>query len=162
MVRFALVSGAMCLAAGCTSIDGEELRTKPSNVGVEEALTQIGAGFAGMRAELKGVQPIGISACKVTVALNVTGSVDEEDKLVVDLSATAPEEIAEVKAEIEGEAGRTVNVTRGNTINIELYNAACLPPGTLGHDKPEKLDSIREVFNDDSTIFNYQITRPSQ
>ena len=51
MVRFALVSGAMCLAAGCTSIDGGGIRTKPSKVGVEEALTQIGAGFAGMRAE---------------------------------------------------------------------------------------------------------------
>ena len=62
-------------------------------------------------------------------------SESQEGKIVLDLSA--PIEV--VKVGVEAEQNRNITSARGNTINIEMYNPGCLPKGTLGYKKPEKI-----------------------
>ena len=109
---------------GCQSFSPQQLA---STVTVSEALEDIGQGFNEMSKAL-GEEKLGLFPCKLTVELNVAAHATEIGKLAV--AATRLEgSVAEAKSEAK----------RDNKITVELYAPACLPTGTLGHDKPEQL-----------------------
>ncbi len=119
---------------------------EPQDVTVSEALKDIGKGFADLDAELRD-KVLGVYPCKITVSLDVKASAKDAGKVVVDLSTkprvveTTPLDPA-AKANIErsGEAA----AERGNTVEILMYNPACLPNNTLGYDKPDSLNKAME------------------
>lgn len=129
--------------SGCASLSPNEIVTKPSNVGVSEALTQIGEGFSGMKGAL-GDTKLGLFPCKVTVNLNVTASANDSSKLVVDFSATAPQKVVDASGTANAEFTADSTAQRGNAVAIEMYSVACLPKETLAYDKPDKYGLILE------------------
>jgi hypothetical protein len=130
--------------SACASLSPEDIKSEPSNVGVKEALTQIGEGFSGMKEGL-GETKLGLYPCKVTVNLNVTASATDNNQLVIDLSATPPTQVIDASASVQGEFSATSTAQRGNTVVVEMYNLVCLPEGTLGYEKPDKYPAVLEA-----------------
>jgi hypothetical protein len=133
--------------SACASLSPEDIESTPSNVGVKEALTQIGEGFSGMKKAL-GETKLGLHPCKVTVNLNVTAGATDNNQLVIDLSATPPTQVIDASASVKGDFSATSTAQRGNTVVVEMYNLVCLPEGTLGYEKPDKYPIILEAVPD--------------
>jgi len=140
----------LCLSS-CAAFSPKDV-ANPTNLTVENALTDVGRGFAGMKTELrKSDVKLGLFPCKVTVNLNVTASADQGGKLVVDAS-TAPTstaattQINTLTASGHVEQTNTSTATRGNTVVVEMYSVACTPKDTLAGTFPDKVGSVtREV-----------------
>ncbi|WP_446810556.1 hypothetical protein ACH50O_02920 [Methylomonas sp. 2BW1-5-20] len=118
---------------GCSAFSPRDL-AEPSELEIDVVMGKIGTGFANMKAELnKGNTKLGIWPCKVTTTLNVTASAEQGGKLVLDTTIRVPTEV--VNADISGHAEQTNNssATRGNVINIEMYNPACVPKDTVAY-----------------------------
>lgn len=141
-------------ASGCAAFSPKDL-AQPTSLTVEHALVDVGAGFAGMKNELRrnGDQKLGLYPCKVTVNLNVTASADQGGKLVLDAS-TAPTSVATstltntVSGSVHAEQTNSSSATRGNTVAVELYSIACLPAGTLGQVNPDKVAIVTKAADE--------------
>ena len=145
LMKCLLIASSICTTLGCTAVttSSKDLNSQPSNVGIRDALEQIGEGFAVMGAA-NSKKTLGLYACQVKVNLNVTASANESDKLVVDLSATPNIDILDLGAEVDAESSATAQASRSNAIEVNLFNPACLPPGTLAYDKPNEYPKIIE------------------
>ena len=134
---------------GCAAFSPNEV-AKPSTLTIANAMGDIGEGFLNMRATLDKNPnlKLGLWPCKVTATLNVTANADMGGKLVLDTSIKPPVKV--VDASITGHAEQTNNssATRGNTVDVELYSAACLPKDTLGFDKPDKVSTVGGAMTD--------------
>ncbi|TAN70488.1 MAG: hypothetical protein EPN17_05055 [Methylobacter sp.] len=139
-----LLSFAISSLTACAAFSPNEI-ANPSKLTVDQAMESIGLGFQKMKTALDG-NKLGLWPCKVTTTLNVTANADQGGKLVLDTTIKPPADV--VTAEIKGHAEQTNNssATRGNTINIELYSAACIPKDTLGYDKPEKVQGVVDAL----------------
>jgi hypothetical protein len=138
--------------SACASLSPEDIESKPSNVGVKEALTQIGEGFLGMKTAL-GETKLGLYPCKVTVNLNVTASATDNNQLVIDLSVKPPAQVIDASASVKGDFSATSTAQRGNTVVVEMYNLVCLPEGTLGFEKPDKYPLVLEAVPKEGAMF---------
>lgn len=129
----------------CAAFSPNEI-ADPSTLTIDEAMESIGEGFQKMKTKLDG-NKLGLWPCKVTTTLNVSANADKGGKLVLDTTIKPPADI--VTAEIKGNVTQANNssATRGNTVNIELYSAACIPKDTLGYDKPEKVQSVVDALD---------------
>jgi hypothetical protein len=135
--------------AGCAAFSPNEV-ADPSHLTIDNAMQSIGEGFIKMQAALSG-NKMGLWPCRVTTTLNVTANADQGGKLVLDTTIKPPSEV--VTAEIKGHAEQTNNssATRGNTISVEMYNAACIPKDTIGYDKPDKVDLVVKALENSKT-----------
>lgn len=144
-----------CLGS-CTSYSPKDV-ADPTKLTVEDAMTDVGRGFAGLKAELrKSDLKLGIFPCKVTVNLNVTAAAGERGKLVIDAS-TAPTTTATttltntISASGHFEQENSSSATRGNTVVIEMYNVACVPKDTLAGSFPDKVEKVSKVVQESPT-----------
>lgn len=131
--------GVMALTCGgCVAFSTNDV-AQPSTLTVEQALGDVGAGFAAMKAHLKG-QKTGLYACSVSLNLKVTANASMGGQLVVDISSSpSGGNISSAGAKLTQD--NTSSALRDNTIDVKLYSPACLPKGTLGADKPGELIS---------------------
>ncbi len=136
---------------GCASLTPKDIVSKPSNIGVESALSQLGQGFGRMKQNLGDTQ-LGLYPCKITVNLNVTASADKSGKLVLDLDATPPVELISASAGVDAEVKAEAQAERGNSMIIEMYNPLCLPPGTLAYEKPDKYPLIIQNIPEEAPL----------
>ncbi|MBB2754543.1 UNVERIFIED_ORG: hypothetical protein GGI57_005278 [Rhizobium aethiopicum] len=142
-----------CLALqGCAAFSPSDL-AKPTSLSVEEALSDVGRGFAGMKHELRRSDlKLGLYPCKVTVNLNVTASAEQGGKLVLDAS-TAPTTttttalVNTVSASGHVEQVNSSSASRGNTVVVEMYSVACTPKDTLAGTHPEKISAVTSELN---------------
>ena len=74
---------------------------------------------------------LGLFPCRIEISLNVKAGQKQSEGLVV---GTGPE--FETIFKLASEYSEEIVAQRGNTIEIEMYNPACLPPDTLGYEKP--------------------------
>ena len=134
------------MLSACASFTPQEV-VDPKEVTVSEALQDIGKGFIKMDTALGG-RVLGLYPCEVKVTLNLKASAKESGKLVIGLASkprvleghSNPTDPA-AKADIEQTAEAAAE--RGNTIDLRMYNPACLPTGTLGYEKPGDLGKAR-------------------
>ncbi|MDR6100574.1 hypothetical protein QE369_000752 [Agrobacterium larrymoorei] len=148
---FATVVSLSYLPA-CAAYTPNDL-AKPTSLTVEAALTDIGAGFAGMKSKLRegGDLKLGLYPCKVIANFNVTASAAQGGKLVIDAS-TAPTTTAQttktntLSATVQAEQVNSSSATRGNTIAIEIYNVACIPKDTLATIQPDKVGVVANAL----------------
>ncbi|WP_126911571.1 hypothetical protein [Rhizobium chutanense] len=145
----------LCLGS-CAAYSPKDV-ANPTKLTVEDAMTDIGRGFAGLKAELrKSDLKLGIFPCKVTVNLNVTASADQGGKLVIDAS-TAPTTTATtsltntISASGHFEQTNSSAATRGNTVVVEMYNVACVPKDTLAGSFPDKVEKVSKVVQESPT-----------
>ena len=122
-MRTMVVLSAVALLSACAGSGVLDSDTA-ERISVSAALTDIGAGLHGMQKNL-GDFTAGLFACSVVVTLTVSASAAGESEIAL---ASAQE------IEITSGANRAEN--RGNTVEVAMYNAACLPDGTLGHENP--------------------------
>lgn len=139
------------LVTGCMSIDSNRIVSQPSNIGIENALSQVGRGFGRMKQSLGDTQ-LGLYPCKITINLNVTASANESGKLVLDLQASPPTNALNASASAKGEATAGAEAKRGNSMVVEMYNPLCLPPSTLAYEKPDKYPLIIENIPDEEPL----------
>ena len=131
--------------AGCTDLTTRQIY-EGNTVSVESALTDIGTGFAKMTKAL-GDRKLGLYPCRISIQFNVTAGANEDNKLVIN-----PTPGTNVTATLGG----TSNASRGNTVNIDMYNPGCMPEKTLGYEKPDKVkttaDGMRLIDADGKVI----------
>lgn len=146
-----LMTIALVPLAGCAAFTPFDL-ANPTNLTVEDALRDVGAGFAGMREELdqrRGLK-LGLYPCKVTVNLNVTADAAQGGKLTLDAS-TAPSQttstthVNTVTASGHVEQTNTSTAHRGNTVVVEMYSVPCIPKDTLGGTNPSKVRLVSDA-----------------
>lgn len=140
--------------SACTAFKPSDV-ANPSKLTISEAMNDIGMSFAKLKSQLSNNSPnskplhLGLWPCKVVVTLNVTAGATDNAQLVLDTAIRTPANA--VNAEIKGHAEKnsTSSASRGNTVNIELYNSACIPKDTIGYDKPEHVKDISDALSDD-------------
>lgn len=135
---------ALCLflLTACNGLSQYDV-PNPKDVTVSTALRDIGDGFASMSQALEG-QVLGVYPCRISLRLNVRASTQTEDKLVLGFSHNVTKDegqsrILPIEAETRAEHGGSATSEHGNTIEVELYNAGCLPESTLGFARPNEI-----------------------
>ncbi len=136
------------LETACAAFSPKDV-ANPTNLTVESALRDVGAGFAAMQREVRQ-QPnmkLGLFPCKVTVSLNVTASADQGGKLTLDASTAPTTTQATVISNTFSAAGHveqtnTSSATRGNNVVVELYSVPCIPKDTLAGTAPDKVSAV--------------------
>lgn len=117
--------------AGCAAFSPGEL-AKPSNLEIDVVLEKIGSGFTKMKNQL-GENKLGIWPCKITTTLNVTASADQGGKLVLDTKIRPPVEPVSADITLHADQTNSSSASRGNVINIEMYNPGCFPKDTVAY-----------------------------
>lgn len=150
---FGLCSLALTVT-GCAAFSPADLAA-PTELTVEKAMTNVGAGFAGMHEEInrKGPRKLGLYPCKVTVNFNVTASAAQGGTLVLSTS-TAPTttQTVELKNTVTADARieqtNESSASRGNTVVVEMYSIPCTPLQTLAGQHPDKVMQVVRAANE--------------
>jgi len=131
-----VVISLACISGGCTSEFG-----KPTNITLEQALTSVGLGLAGMRTAERSVAGAGgLIPQSVTITFNVGASASDNGSLSI--QGAAP-----VTASGSASTSTTAAATRSNQITITLTNILFAPAGVLA-DNPDTLDKLLKTLKD--------------
>ncbi|MGA0533561.1 hypothetical protein [Hansschlegelia sp. KR7-227] len=151
--------------AGCASFTPAQV-ADPTGLTIERAMTDVGAGFAGMNAALRrdGHRvKTGLYPCKVVVTLNVTANAERGGGLLLDANAAAPAvktetaSTATADAKLHVEQKNSSTAVRGNTVNIEMYSIPCLPTDTLAGSAPDKVSTVVKAATDGVDFAPYSL-----
>ena len=135
-----VVISLACISGGCTSEFG-----KPTNITLEQALTSVGLGLAGMRTAERSVAGAGgLIPQSVTITFNVGASASDNGSLSIQGAAPAG---APVTASGSASTSTTAAATRSNQITITLTNILFAPAGVLA-DNPDTLDKLLKTLKD--------------
>lgn len=124
--------------------------SKPSEITLVEAMTQVGKGLAAMRSE-QGDAKTGLIAETATVTFNIAASSDSNTGLKVDLSPPAVSEGVEAGGTLDSKRASS----RSNAVTVTFKNILALPKETVGYvlagtednGKGTKLERVVDEFD---------------
>lgn len=159
VMQFLIVPSVFAISA-CAAFSPTDL-VNPKSVTVEQALSDVGAGFASMKQELnkKGPTKLGLYPCKVSLELAVKSSADQNGKLVLD-NKQSQSTSSGVGFNFDAEQENKSSASRGNTIKVEMYSIPCIPKETLAFEKPDKVKIVAKAA-EEAVIFSPQLMRPN-
>jgi hypothetical protein len=130
-----LVVAALSMLGGCASEFG-----KPTNITLEQALTSVGTGLAGMRAAQRGVPGGGgLIPQTVTVTFDVGASATDNGSLTLQASTPAASPVT-ASGTITG--GSTITVNRSNQVSLTLTNILFAPNAGILADNPDTIQKL--------------------
>lgn len=149
----AILAISACFSApACTSLSNQ--LAPPEEISLNSAMKQLGPAFAALDEGLKG-QRLGVVACEITVAFNISASGSETSSLSAGGAAGAiPQASLAVSSATANVGYQAVSQgIRGNTITIKFQHTSCLPQNALaGNVKAleeinEKLDNLGQLHS---------------
>jgi hypothetical protein len=112
---------------------------KPTSISLEQALTSVGTGLAGMREAQRAVPGAGgLIPSAVTITFDVGASATDNGSL--NIQASAPTS-SPVTVTAGGTAGTTISTNRSNSVTVTLTNILFAPSGIVA-DNPDTLDKL--------------------
>lgn len=102
--------------------------SKPSEITLVDAMTQVGQGLAAMRAA-QGDAKTGLIAETATVTFNIAASSSVDTGLKVDLSAPAVSEGVEAGGTLDSKRASS----KSNAVTVTFKNILALPKETVGY-----------------------------
>lgn len=133
--------------------------SKPSEITLVDAMTQVGKGLAAMRAE-QGDAKTGLIAETATVTFNIAASSNVDTGLKVDLAPPAVSEGVEAGGTLDSKRASS----RSNAVTVTFKNILVLPKETVGYvlagtednGKGTKLERVVDGF--DIQLFMHPVT----
>ncbi len=141
---------------GCqTAVD------KPSKITLVDAMTQLGAGFSGMRIAENGART-GLIPDTADVTFNIGANSSDSKSLTVDLkgSVTPPQIPVNISADLAAALSHAYTSSRGSQVTIHFVNVMTINPSNTMvkslDDLQKASEIIRSSTNTDLEIMNWK------
>lgn len=133
----------LCVAAaGCSSYRPADI-AQPPRITLREALVDVVDALNAARERSEHHRErTGLNPCGVTAVFNVAARATDGGRAELGLSVAPP--VVPVGVTAAGELSRTAEASRGNVVTVHLTSPACLPEGTLGATRPDRIVQAQE------------------